>query len=134
MPLYLETRFISFKKLVDCDEFFKYHYYCEGGADRGTNKLQRPCRGEFTTYADMAKRLEETEAMSSRAMKKLSENQKKILGQAKILREKLKEFSTDGPSAKDKEIMAAAGKLEEKVRAHADISERLEESEALSTK
>ena len=72
--------------------------------------------------------------MSSRAMKKLSEKQKTIQEQPNLLREKLKQFSTDGPSAKDKEIMAAAEKLERKVRAHADISERLEESEAVSTK
>ena len=82
----------------------------------------------------MAKRLEENEAMSSRAMKKLSENQRTIQDQANLLIEKLKEFSTDGPSAEDKKIMAAAENLEEKVRAHAEISERLEESEALSTK
>ena len=40
------------------------------------------------TYAEMAKRLEETEAILSIAMKKLSENQKTIQEQAKILREK----------------------------------------------
>ena len=67
----------------------------------------------------MAKRLEETEAMSSRAMKKLSEKQRIIQELAKLLRETLKEFSRDGPSAKDKENMAAAEKLENKVRAHA---------------
>ena len=62
----------------------------------------------------MAKRLEETEAMSSRAMKKLSEKQIIIQERAKLLRETLKEFSSDGPSAKDKEIMAALEKLERK--------------------
>ena len=36
--------------------------------------------------------------------------------------------------AKDKEIMAAAGKLEEKVLAHAEIAKRLEESGVLSTR
>ena len=63
----------------------------------------------------MAKRLEETEAMSSRAMKKLSKKQKTIQEQPNLLREKLNEFSTDGPSAKDKEIMANAENLEKKV-------------------
>ena len=36
--------------------------------------------------------------------------------------------------AKDKEIMAAAEKLEEKVLAHAEIAKRLEESGVLSTR
>ena len=70
----------------------------------------------------MAKRLEETEAMSSIAMKKLSENQKTIQEQENSLREKEKDGSTDGPSSKNKEIIAAAEKLAEKVRAHAEIS------------
>ena len=35
--------------------------------------------------------------------------------------------------AKDKEIMAAAEKLEEELLAHADITKRMEESGVLST-
>ena len=61
-----------------------------------------PYNKNVCLYAGMAKRLEGTEAMSSRAMKKLSEKQKTIQEQAKLLREKEKEGSTDGSSAKDK--------------------------------
>ena len=81
----------------------------------------------------MANRLEETKAKESRAMKKLSEKQRTIQEPAKLLRQKEKESSNDGPSSKDKEITAATENLAEKVRAHSYISERLEESEALST-
>ena len=36
--------------------------------------------------------------------------------------------------AKDKEIIAAAEKLQEKERIHAEMSQRLEDTEALSTR
>ena len=72
----------------------------------------------------MAKRLEETEAASSIAMKNLSKKQKIIQDQAKLIKEKEKESSAEGGNAKDKE----------KQRAHAEMKQRMEESEALSTK
>ena len=120
--------------MVDCDEFFKDLYYREAVAAWGSSKLRRSCRVKFATYAEMSKGLEETEAMSSREMKKLSEKQRTIQEQEKLLIEKEKEGSTDESSAKDKEIMADAEYFEGKVPSHADISERLEESEAVSTK
>ena len=57
-------------------------------------------------------------------MKELSENQKIIQEQAHLIKEKEKECSAEGRNAKDKE----------KERAHAEMTQRLEESEALSTK
>ena len=69
--------------------------------------------------------------MSSRAMKKLSEKQKIIQELANILRGKLKEGSTDGPSAKDKEIMAATKKIEENECAYAKIAKMLDKTEAV---
>ena len=36
-----DIRFISFEKLVNCNEFFKHHYNREGGAGQEANKLQR---------------------------------------------------------------------------------------------
>ena len=50
----------------------------------------------------MAKKLEETEAASSRAMKKLSEKQKIIQEQAQLIKENKKESSAEGRCAKDK--------------------------------
>ena len=47
-----------------------------------------------------------------------------IQEQGNLIKEKEKESSTDGPSSKDKEIMSAAGKLEEKVLAHAEIAKK----------
>ena len=57
-------------------------------------------------------------------MKKLSEKQKIIQEQAQLIKEKEKESSAEGRKAKDKE----------KEQAHAEMTQRLEESEALSTK
>ena len=56
-------------------------------------------------------------------MKNLSEKQKIIQEQAKLIFKK-KESSAEGRNAKDKE----------KERDHAEMTQRLEESEALSTK
>ena len=51
----------------------------------------------------LAKKWEETEAASSIAMKKMSENQKIIQEQEKLIKEKEKESSSEGRNAKDKE-------------------------------
>ena len=56
-------------------------------------------------HAEIAKSLEESEATSTRAAKKQSEKQKIIQEQGNLIKEKEKESSTDGPSAKDKEIL-----------------------------
>ena len=82
----------------------------------------------------MAKRLEIAEALSTRTVNELSEREKMIQEQVKLIEEKEKEVSSDALRAKDKEIMAAAEKLEEEVLAHAEISIRLEESGLLLTR
>ena len=84
-------------------------------------------------YSYLAKRLEESEATSTRAAKKLSEKQKIIQEQGNLLKVKVKESSTDGSSAKDKEILSDEEKLKKKERAHDGMAKRLEISEALST-
>ena len=78
-------------------------------------------------------RLKESEALSIRAMKNLSEKQRIIQEQAKPTKENEKESSTDAPSAKDKTIIAAAEKIEQKERAYAETSKMLDDTEALST-
>ena len=65
------------------------------------------------SQAEIEKRLKESKALSTRAMKKLSEKQKIIQEQSNLIKEKEKESSTDAPSAKDKAILVAAEKLEE---------------------
>ena len=84
-------------------------------------------------HAEIEKRLKESEALSTRAMKKLSEKQIIIKEQANLIEGGKKESSTDETSAKDKEILAAAEKLEQKERAYADMAKRLDDTEALST-
>ena len=59
-------------------------------------------------------------------MKNLSEKQRMIQEQAKLIKEKLKDSSTDAPSAKDKEIIAAAEKIDQKERDYAEMAKRLE--------
>ena len=82
----------------------------------------------------MAKRLEIAEALSTCTVNELSEKEKMIQEQAKLIEEKEKEGISDALRAKDKEIMAAAEKLEEEVLAHAEIAIRLEEYGVLSTR
>ena len=74
----------------------------------------------------MAKRLEIAEALRIRTVNELSEKEKMIQEQAKLIEEKEKEGSSDLLRAKDKEIMAAAEKLKKGVLAHTDIVKRLE--------
>ena len=66
-------------------------------------------------------------------MKNLSERQRIIQEQAKLIKEKEKESSTYAPSAKDKAILAASEKLEYKERAYAEMANSLDDTEALST-
>ena len=82
----------------------------------------------------MAKSLDIAEALSTRTVNELSEKEKIIQEQSKLIEEKEKQGSSDALRAKDKEIMLAAEKLEEEVLAHADISISLEESGVLSTR
>ena len=82
----------------------------------------------------MAKRLEIAEALSTRTVNELSEKEKIIQEQVTLIEEKEREGSSDALRAKDKEIMAAAEKLEEELLPHAEIVIRLEESGVLSTR
>ena len=82
----------------------------------------------------MAKRLEIAEALSTRTVNELSQKEKMIQEQVKLIEEKEKEGSSDALRAKDKEIMVATEKLEEEVLAHAEIAIRLEEYGVLSNR
>ena len=82
----------------------------------------------------MAKGLEIAEALSTRTVDELSEKEKMIQEQVKLIEEKEKEGSSDALRAKDNEIMAAVENLEEEVLAHAEIVIRLEKSGVLSTR
>ena len=73
----------------------------------------------------MAKSLDIAEAVSTRTVNELSEKEKMIQEQAKLIEEKEKGGSSDTLRSKDKEIMAAAEKLEEEVLAHAEIAKKL---------
>ena len=81
----------------------------------------------------MAKRLEVAEALSTRTVNELSEKEKMIQEQAKLIEEKEKEGSSDTLRAKDKEIMGSAENLGEEVLDHADMAKWLEEYGVLST-
>ena len=61
----------------------------------------------------MAKSLEIAEALSTRTVNELSEKQKMIQKQVKLIGEKEKVGSSDALRAKDKEIMESEEKLEE---------------------
>ena len=74
----------------------------------------------------MTQRLEESEALSSKAMNELSEKGKIFQEQEKQIERKDQEGSSDALISKDKEIIAAAEKLQEKERIHAEMSKRIE--------
>ena len=82
----------------------------------------------------MATRLEIADALSTCTVNELSEKEKIIQEQAKLIEEKEKEGSSDALRAKDKEVMAASEKLEKEVLAHVEIVIRLEESWVISTR
>ena len=60
----------------------------------------------------MTQNLEESEALLTKAMNELSEREKIIQDQAKKIEEKEQEDSSDALISKDKEIIAAAEKLQ----------------------
>ena len=70
-------------------------------------------------HVEIERRLKESEALSTQALKKLSERQRIIQEKANLIKEKEKESITDATSTKDKAILAAAEKLEQKERAYA---------------
>ena len=74
----------------------------------------------------MSKRLEIAEALSTRTVNGLSEKEKMIQEQAKLIEEKEKEGSSDALHAKDKEIMGSTERLEEEVLDHAEMAKRLD--------
>ena len=76
-------------------------------------------------YAEIAERLEDTDALSNRAMKKLREKQKIIQEQAKLLKEK---------ETESKDNAGGGENLKEKERAYAEMTKRLEEAEAAMKK
>ena len=78
--------------------------------------------------------MEESEALSTKAMNELSEKEKIIQEQAKQVEEKEQEGSIDALISKDKEIIATAEKLQKKERIHAEMSKKLEDTDALSTR
>ena len=69
----------------------------------------------------MAKRLGIAEALSTCTVNELSEKEKMIQEQAKLIEEKENKGSSDALRAKDKEIISASENLEEEVLAHAEI-------------
>ena len=85
------------------------------------------------SHAEIEQRLKEYEALSTRAIKKLSDKQIIIQEQAKLITEKEKESITDAPSAKDKAILAAAEKTDQKERDYAEMAKTLDDTKVLST-
>ena len=76
-------------------------------------------------HAEKSQRLEDTEALSTRAMKKLSDKQRLIQEQAHLIKEKERE---------SKVMLEAVENLKEKQWAHAEIAKRLEEAEVAMNK
>ena len=70
----------------------------------------------------MDKRLEIAEALSTSTVNEVSDKEKIIQEQAKLMEEKEKEGRSDALHAKDKEIMGSVEKLDEEVLAHADMA------------
>ena len=76
-------------------------------------------------HAKISKRLGDTEALSTRTMKKLNGKHRLIQEQAQMIKEKEKEKES-------KVILEAVENLKEKQRAHAEIAKRIEEAEGLT--
>ena len=85
-------------------------------------------------YAEMGKRINDTEALSTQAVNDLSEEEKIIQEQEKLIEEKEKVGSSDALISEDKEILADEEKLKWKKRAYSDLSKRLKDNKALSTR
>ena len=75
-----------------------------------------------------------SELLSTKAMNELSDKEKRIKEQAKQIEEKEQDGSSDAMISKDEELIAAAETLQEKERIHAEMSKRLEDNEALSSR
>ena len=67
-------------------------------------------------------------------MNELGEKEKIIQEQAKQIEAKKQEGRSDALISTDKEVIAAAEKLQEKEQIHAEMSKRFEDTEALSTR
>ena len=73
----------------------------------------------------MAKRLEIAESLSTRTVNELSDKEKMIKEQSKLIEEKEKE---------GKKILAATEKLKESKQSQAEMAKKLEETEAASSR
>ena len=82
----------------------------------------------------MTQRLEESEALSTKAMNELSEKEKIIQEQTKQIEETEEEGSSDALISKYKEIIEAAEKFQGKDRVNAEMSKWLEDTESLLTR
>ena len=85
-------------------------------------------------YAEMDKRIDDTEALSTKSANELSEKRENSSRTNKDNRRKRKEGSCDALISKDKEILAAEENLKWKKRAYSDLSKRLKDNEVLSTR
>ena len=110
---------------------------------------KKSLNGKKRAYSDLAKRLKDNEALSTRAMKKLSEKQKIIQEQKKLIKEKEKDSTerleaaenlygtlstraTNKINKKEKIIQEQAKQIEEKEKEGKKIlaaTENLKESE-----
>ena len=72
--------------------------------DKGILKAKEKLEWKMRAYLDLAKRLKDNEALSTRAMKRLSEKQIIIQEQAKLIKEKEKDST---------ELLSAAENLHE---------------------
>ena len=97
-------------------------------------RLQKKLEQKERAYAEMDKRLDDTEALSTQAANDLSEKEKIIQEQEKLIEEKEKEGSSDALISKDKEILAAEEKLKWKKWAYSYLAKRLKDKGALSTR
>ena len=102
--------------------------------DKGILEAQENMKKKERAHDVMAKRLEIAETLSTRTVNELSEKEKMIQEQAKLIEKKEKEGSSDSLLAKDKEIMGSAEKLEEELLAHAEMAKSLEECGLLSNR
>ena len=82
----------------------------------------------------MVKRLDDTDALSTEAANDLSEKEKIIQVQGKLIEEKEKEGCIYALISKDKEIFSAEEKLKREKGAYSYLSKRLKDNEALSTR
>ena len=82
----------------------------------------------------MSKRLDDTEALSTKPANDLSEKEKIFQEQANLIEETENEGSSDALISKDKEMLAAEENRKRKNWAYSDLEKRIKDNEALSTR